>query len=171
MAACAPEQGDVVPEPVAEPAAELSEAAEPEPTAVVVDDEVAQASAEAVTPTEIPSLVPMMQGIGFASGEDVDLAEFVHAPPAARAEAGSFGDGAEQVRVALIVYPNPRYAEPHFNDVRERVAVIPGSGEAVLMHGVSVIHLRAVDRDTAVRVRDRLAVSLGWEIPESEAQP
>ena len=150
---------------------QLSEQSEQEVApAVVVPTEAVEETAEAVeapTPSpadEEPSLVPMMQAIGYTGADDVDLAEFVHAPPAARAEAGSFGNGANQVRVALIIYPNPRYAEPHYHDVRERVAVVPGEGEAVLLHESIVIHIRAVDRDTAVDTRNRLATSLGWDV-------
>ncbi len=120
----------------------------------------------AAAPVATPSLVPMMRELGYTSAEEIDLAEFVHAPPAAHAEAGSFGNGAQQVRVALVIYPNDRYAAPHFNDVRERLAVVPELGEAVLMHDTAVIHIRAVDRQTALQTRDALASALSWAVED-----
>ncbi len=98
------------------------------------------------------------------STAEADLAEFVHLPPGAEGTAGAFGGGAAQVRVAVVGYPNPRYAAPHVSDIRERVRVIPSAREAVATHGRWVIHVLAVDRATAEDVRDRLVEFLGWPV-------
>ncbi len=111
-----------------------------------------------------PSLPVMMRQIGFDDASEADLAEFVHLPPGAEGTAGAFGGGAAQVRVAVVGYPNPRYAAPHVSDIRERVRVIPSAREAVATHGRWVIHVLAVDRATAEDVRDRLVEFLGWPV-------
>jgi hypothetical protein len=110
------------------------------------------------------SLPVLMRQIGFDDASEADLAEFVHLPPGAEGTAGAFGGGAAQVRVALVGYPNPRYAAPHVSDIRERVRVIPSARESVATHGRWVIHVLAVDRATAEDVRDRLVEVLGWPV-------
>ncbi len=114
-------------------------------------------------PTEPPpDLVTLMRAIGFADAVPADLADFVHVPPGAEGEAGSFGGSDGEVRVALVRYPNPRYARPHRTDVEERRRVVPDLGEAVAQQGRFVVHVRAAQRSRADAVVAAIVEELGW---------
>lgn len=115
-------------------------------------------------PTEAPpDLVTLMRAIGFADAMPADLADFVHVPPGAEGEAGSFGGSEGEVRVALVRYPNPRYARPHRTDVEERRRVVPDLGEAVAQQGRFVVHVRAAQRSRADQVVAAIVEELGWD--------
>jgi len=144
--------GEPAPEGSAEPSA-----GDPPPTT----DEVAEVADTPEVP-EPPPLVEIMRRAGYTDAADADLAEFVHVPPGAEGEAGSFGDGEGEARVAFVRYPNDRYARPHVTDVAERRRILPELGEAIVAEGRFVAHVRAVDRVTADAVANRIADSLGW---------
>jgi hypothetical protein len=132
-------------------------------------DEVAERS-DMPDESPPPGLVEMMRRAGYTDASQADLAEFVHLPPGADGEAGSFGDGQGEARVAFVRYANERYARPHVTDVLERRRILPGLGEAVASDGRYVIHVRAVDRVTADAIAARIADSLGWDEPGTDGQ-
>lgn len=110
----------------------------------------------------MPDLLAVMRAVGWPEAEPQDLAAYVPVPPASEGQAGQFGRGDQEVGVALIRYPNPRYAQPHVVDVRERLRVAPTLPEAVAMHGRSVLHVRAADRTTAETVLASIVARLAW---------
>lgn len=157
--------GDV--EGSASPAATTDEGSAESPAAASSDDEQAEAAAEPVEPPP-PPLVEIMRRVGYTDASEADLAEFVHLPPGADGEAGSFGDGAGEARVAFVRYPNPRYARPHVTDIMERRRLLPELGEAIVSDGRYVAHVRAANRATADAVADRIADSLAWPTAASD---
>ena len=131
----------------------VEEAEPPLDTAAALD------TAEELAPPTLPSL---MRQAGYDRASEASLADFVHVPPGAEGEAGVFGEGERAVRVAMIAYPNPRYVRPHVTDVQERIRVLPNPREAVLHHHRWVVHLMAVDKETADETAERLREVLGW---------
>lgn len=113
----------------------------------------------------MPDLLAVMRAVGWPEAEPQDLAAYVPVPPASEGQAGQFGSGDQEVGVALIRYPNPRYAQPHVVDVRERLRVAPTLPEAVAMHGRSVLHVRAANRQTAETVLTSIVARLAWPPP------
>lgn len=122
-------------------------------------DEAETDTSEELAPPTLPSL---MRQAGYEHASEAALSDFVHVPPGAEGEAGTFGEGANAVRVALIAYPNPRYVRPHVTDVLERARVLEEARETVLSHHRWVVHIVAVDRERADDAAARLARVLGW---------
>lgn len=138
---------------VADPDVEVA----PDPSPV---EEPRQAdTAELLAPPSLPSL---MRQAGYDRASEANLADFVHVPPGAEGEAGTFGEGQNAVRVALIAYPNPRYVRPHVTDVRERTRVLAEAREAVLFHHRWVVHIVAVDHERVEEAEERIRRVLGW---------
>lgn len=106
-----------------------------------------------------------MRGIGYTDASPASLDEFVHLPPGAEGEAGTFGSGERTVRVALIGYPNRHYARPHVTDVAERNRVLPAPREAIVSNGRWVVHVAAADRESAEAVVERVREALDWPAP------
>lgn len=109
-----------------------------------------------------PPLERLMRDLGYDDPSEAQLAEFVPVPPGATGEAGVFGRGEQTVRVALLRYPNARFAGPHIRDLEERRALLPGGGEAVLARDRFVVHVEALDRAGADALVERLRERLGW---------
>lgn len=156
-AATALPEAQTAPDEPATEAAPTPPAADATEPAAAVDD----------TPPP-PSLPALMRRVGYVEADSADLADFVHLPPGATGQAGAFGHDEETVRVALISYPNSRYARPHFVDVQTRVNVLPNPREAALVNGRYLVHIMARDLDTANRVRDQIAETLQWPVRPSE---
>jgi len=109
-----------------------------------------------------PPLEEWMRAVGYTDRSEIALDQFVHTPPGATGEAGTFGRGDQTVRVASIAYPNERYARPHVTDIEERMRLLPESGDAVAAHGRFVIQVSASSRERADEVRDAMVQHAGW---------
>lgn len=159
-----PDEGSGADDPQGEPSQEAGD--EPEPEASAEELPATSETHDAVEESAPPELLVVMRAIGYADAQPSDLAEFVPVPPGATGEAGNFGDGEREVSVALLRYPNPRYARPHVTDVQERRLVLPATGEAVISDGRFVIHIMATNRETADAVASALASELDWSVDE-----
>lgn len=104
----------------------------------------------------LPDLVALMRAEGWPDATAAELLEFVPVPPGAEGHAGIFGREREQVRVALILYANERFARPHVTDVEERRRVVADLPEAVARSGRLVVHVRASSRGDAEALAARL---------------
>lgn len=120
------------------------------------------AAARAAEPAPLVDLVALMREVGFADARPEDLAQYVPVPPGAVGAAGSFAGPEGEVRVALIRYANPNYVRPHLSDLEERRRVIEQLAEAWANDATTVLHVKAIDRATAERVRDAIVARLGW---------
>lgn len=128
------------------------------------------ASAAAVSSaTEPPPLPNLMTRLGFESDGTAALDDFVHLPPGATGESGEFRRGTDTVRVALIRYPNPRFAAPHVTDIDERRRVLPHPHEAVASYDRFVVHIVARDLETADAVARQASDALGWTSVDAPA--
>ena len=132
------------PQPHAEPSAQASEA-EPD------------AGPEREVARTLPDLVALMRGAGWPDASPAELLDFVPVPPGAVGQAAIFGSGTEQVRVAVILYANDRFAQPHRTDVEERRRLLPDLPEAVAQLGPLVVHVRASERERAEALAAELA--------------
>ncbi|MCB9506927.1 MAG: hypothetical protein H6698_04345 [Myxococcales bacterium] len=117
--------------------------------------------------TEPPPLAGLMARVGFDPDGAAALDDFVHLPPGATGESGEFRRGTDTVRVALIRYPNPRFAAPHVTDIDERRRVLPHPHEAVASRDRFVVHVVARDLATADAVARDVSVALGWAATEA----
>lgn len=183
-AACSPKQ-PASPEQPQESAAEPVEADEPStPTAAPVqasepepstDAQAGRATAQepwqepppepAASPEEV---MTALTELGWQPSSELKTEDFAPMPPGAEGRALRMRRGSDELGVAAFRYPNPSFALPHAVDIRERIAVIPRSREALLRDGRLVIHLEGPDGRRVSEWGRELAGRLEIEIADGD---